>query len=251
MNSTPATSNSAAFSRMQQFMTSSPVPSISTELLTTADGELNRELHSFLFDPPSDAKLLEGKRIAICCTNGVEEVEILGAQRWLTEHGATVHVVSPRIGEFPPTLGLRFPPISGTHVLAIRLMENAGWIKIDRYMDEARVEDYDALILPGGCWNPDALRVDKDAQAFVRDMHAVGKPTCAICHGQWVMVSAKILKGKTATAVWNIHVDLENAGATVLDEPCVVDGNLITARFPYDLPRMIHALVKQLVSVTD
>jgi protease I len=75
---TPAT-------RMQQLMTPSPVPSISTELLATADGEPNRELHSFLFDPPSDPKLLEGKRIAICCTNGVEEVEILGAQRWLIE----------------------------------------------------------------------------------------------------------------------------------------------------------------------
>ena len=236
----------STFARMQQLMSSSPVPSISTELLATADGELNRELNSFLFDPPSNPALLKGKRIAICCTNGVEEVEILGAHRWLTEHGATVHVVSPRIGEFDPTLGLRFPPQCATHVLAIRLMENAGWLKIDRYMDEAKVDDYDALILPGGCWNPDALRMDKHAQAFVRNMHASGKPTCAICHGQWVMVSAKILKGKRATAVWNIQIDLENAGATVLDEPCVVDGNLITARFPYDLPRLVRALVKQM-----
>jgi protease I len=237
----------STFARMQQLMSSSPVPSISTELLATADGELNRELNSFLFDPPSNPTLLKGKRIAICCTNGVEEVEILGANRWLTEHGATVHVVSPRIGEFDPTLGLRFPPQCATHVLAIRLMENAGWLKIDRYMDEAKVDDYDALILPGGCWNPDALRMDKHAQAFVRDMHASGKPTCAICHGQWVMVNARILKGKRATAVWNIQIDLENAGATVLDEPCVVDGNLITARFPYDLPRLVRALVEQLV----
>jgi protease I len=248
MNTTPP--QAAAFSRMQQLMTPSPVPSISTELLTTADGELNRELNAFLFDPPSDPALLAGKRIAICCTNGVEEVEILGAQRWLIEHGATVHVVSPRIGEFHPTLGLRFPPMAATHVLAIRLMENAGWIAIDRYTDEARVDDYDAVILPGGCWNPDALRMDQPAVSFVRDMHAAGKPTCAICHGQWVMVSAGLLRGKRATAVWNIHVDLENAGATVLDEPCVVDGNLITARFPYDLPRMVQALVKQLVPVS-
>src|SRR5215475_8269821 len=165
MNALPQT---AAFHRMQQLMSSSPVPSISTELLTTADGELNRELNSFLFDPPSDPQLLVGKRVAICCTNGVEEVEILGAHRWLTEHGATVHVVSPRIGEFHPTLGLRFPPLSATHVLAIRLMENAGWIKIDRHLDEAKVADYDACIFPGGCWNPDALRADPRAQAFVR-----------------------------------------------------------------------------------
>ena len=242
-----ASPQAAAFNRMQQLMSSSPVPTISTELLVTADGDLNRELKAFLFDPPSDPTLLKGKRIAICCTNGVEEVEILGAQRWLMEHGATVHVVSPRIGEFHPTLGLRFPPQCATHVLAIRLMENAGWLKIDRYTDEAKAEDYDAILLPGGCWNPDALRMDPHARAFVRAMHEAGKPTTAICHGQWVMVSAKILRGKRATAVWNIQIDLENAGATVLDEPCVVDGNLITARFPYDLPRLIKAMVKQLV----
>src|SRR5919106_53605 len=175
-----------AFNRMQQLMSSSPVPSISTELLVTADGELNRELNSFLFDRPSDPNLLRGKRIAICCTNGGEEVEILGAHRWLTERGAMVHIVSPRIGEFHPTLGLRFPPQCATHVLAIRLMENAGWLKIDRYTD-----------------------------------------------------------------VWNIQIDLENAGAAVLDEPCVVDGNLITARFPYDLPRLVQAMVSQLLAKAE
>lgn len=243
----PASATNAALLRAQAFMTPAAVPSISTELLVSADGELNRELHHFLFDPPTNPELLKGKKVAICCSNGVEEVEITGAMKWLTEHGATVHVVAPRIGEFHPTLGLRFPPLTKTHVLAIRLMENAGWLEIDCYMDEAKVADYDACIFPGGCWNPDALRADKHAQAFVQDMLASGKPTCAICHGQWVMVSAGILKGKKATAVWNIHPDLANAGATVLDEPVVVDGNLITARFPYDLPRMVEQLVKQLV----
>ena len=245
MNTVPQANS---FNRMQQLMSSSPVPSISTELLATADGELNRELNKFLFEPASNPNLLKGKRIAICCTNGVEEVEILGSHRWLTEHGATVHVVSPRIGETDPTLGLRFPPACKTHVLAIRLMENAGWLKIDCYTDEAKAENYDAILLPGGCWNPDALRADKHALEFVRAMNASGKPTCAICHGQWVMISAKILNGKRATAVWNIQIDLENAGATVPDEPCVVDGNLITARFPYDLPRLIDAMVKQMLA---
>ncbi len=243
-----STASEAILHRMQQFMSASPVPSISTELLATADGPLNQELHRFLFDPPSDPNLLKGKKVAICCTNGVEEVEIIGSMNWLREHGATVHIVAPRIGEFPASLGLRFPPMTKTHVLAIRLMENAGWLPIDCYLDEAKVADYDAVILPGGCWNPDFLRADKDAQNFTRDMHAAGKPTCGICHGPWVMVSAKMLKGKKATAVWNIQIDLENAGATVIDEPCVVDGNLITARFPYDLPRMIDALVQQLVA---
>lgn len=246
--STPTPAQRSALHRMQQFMSASPVPSISTELLATADGELNRELASFLFDPPSDPQLLTGRRIAICCTNGVEEVEIVGAMRWLREHGATVHVVAPRIAEFPPSMGLRFPPLAETHVLTVRLMENAGWLPIDAYLGDVSVADYDAMILPGGCWNPDFLRADPHAQAFTRAMDAAGKPTCAICHGAWVMVSAKMLRGRKATAVWNIQIDLENAGATVLDEPVVVDGNLITARFPYDLPRMIKAMVKQLVN---
>jgi len=126
-------------------------------------------------------------------------------------------------------------------------MENAGWLKIDVHLEGARPDDYDAAILPGGCWNPDFLRVDKNAHAFLRALDAANKPVCAICHGPWVLVSANMLRGRRATAVWNIHVDLENAGAIVLDEPVVVDANLITARFPYDLPRMIEALVVQLV----
>ena len=113
LGSVPA--SNAGLLRAHTLMTPSLVPSISTELLATADGELNRELHHFLFDPPSNPALLKGKTIAICCTNGVEEVEITGSLRWLTEHGAVVHVVSPRIGEFHPTLGLRFPPLCATH----------------------------------------------------------------------------------------------------------------------------------------
>ena len=102
----------------------------------------------------------------------------------------------PGSARFPESMGLRFPPIAETHVLAIRLMENAGWLKIDTYLDSAKVADYDAVILPGGCWNPDFLRADKHAQDFTRDMHAAGKPTCGICHGPWVMVSARMLRGK-------------------------------------------------------
>jgi protease I len=140
------------------------------------------------------------------------------------------------------------PPIAETHVLAIRLMENAGWLKIDQYLETAQAADYDAVIVPGGCWNPDFLRADKNAHRFLQALHKAGKPVCGICHGPWVLINAGLLKGRKATAVWNIHIDLENAGAEVRDEPVVVDGNLITARFPYDLPRMVNALVKQLVA---
>ncbi|MDQ0473856.1 type 1 glutamine amidotransferase domain-containing protein [Labrys wisconsinensis] len=233
--------------RAAEFESPAAVPTLSTVGLATAEGELNRELNHFLFDPPSDPDLLKGRRIAILCTNGVEEVEILGAQRWLTEHGASVHVVAPKAGPMPPSYGVRMPEQALTHVLCVRLLENAGWLAIDRHLETAEPADYDAVILPGGCWNPDFLRMDANAQAFVRALDAAGKPVCAICHGPWVLVSARMLKGRKATAVWNIQIDLENAGATVLDEPVVVDRNLITARFPYDLPRMIGALVQQLV----
>lgn len=243
----PTPAADAGLMRVQDFESPAGVPLLSTQMLATAEGELNRELNKFLFDPPSDPELLKGKTIAICCTNGVEEVEILGAMRWLKEHGAVVHIVSPKVTGMPASYGVRMPPQAETHVLAIRLMENAGWLKIDRYVESAKASDYDAVILPGGCWNPDFLRADKNARAFVRAMNDAGKPVCGICHGPWVMISAGLLKGRKATAVWNIHVDLENAGAIVIDEPVVVDGNLITSRFPYDLPRMVQALVKQLV----
>ena len=237
----------AGVRRVQDFESPACVPTLSTALLVSADGELNLELNRFLFDPPSNPTLLTGKRIAICCTNGVEEIEILGARRWLTEHGATVHVVAPKAGQMPAAYGVRMPPLAETHVLTVRLFENAGWLPIDAYVHEAKAADYDAVILPGGCWNPDFLRADKNALAFVQAMNAAGKPVCGICHGPWVMISAGLLRGKTATAVWNIQIDLANAGANVVDQPVAVDGNLITARFPYDLPRMVAALVQQLV----
>lgn len=95
--------------------------------------------------------------------------------------------------------------------------------------------------------NPDFLRMDKNVHAFLQALHAAGKPVCAICHGPWVLINANLVKGRKATGIWNIHADLENAGATVVDEPVVVDGNLITARFPYDLPRLMTTLAGRLV----
>ncbi len=237
----------AGVRRVQEFESAAAVPTLSTQLLATADGDLNRELNAFLFAPSHNPTLLKGKSIAICCTNGVEEIEILGAQRWLSEHGATVHVVAPKVGQMHPSYGVRMPPQAETHVLLIRLLENAGWLPIDQFLETADPAKYDAVIVPGGCWNPDFLRADKNALAFLQAMNAAGKPVCGICHGPWVLISAGLLRGKRATGVWNIHADIANAGAEVLDEPVVVDGNLITARFPYDLPRMIEALVKQLV----
>lgn len=233
--------------RIMEFETPVTVPTLSTELLATADGELNRELHSFLFDPPENRELLKGKQIALCCTNGVEQIELVGAHRWLTERGATAHIVAPKAGPYPPTYGIQMPPMADAYVLTIRLMVNSGWVKIDQHLETAKAVDYDAVLIPGGCWNPDILRMDTNAHAFLQALHQAGKPVCAICHGPWVLINANLVKGKRATGIWNIHADLQNAGATVVDEPVVVDGNLMTARFPYDLPRLMTALARQLV----
>jgi len=176
----PAPVADAGVCRIQDFESPAGVPLLSTQLLVTAEGDLNRELKQFLFDPPSNPQLLKGKKIAICCTNGVEEVEIIGSQRCLLEHGATVHIVAPKAGPLPPSYGVRMPPQAETHVLAIRLMENAGWLKIDQYLETAKADSYDAVILPGGCWNPDFLRMDKNAQAFCQALDAPPRPIPAL-----------------------------------------------------------------------
>ena len=232
--------------RLQEYDAAPTVPRLSTPLMSTAGGELNRELFAMLTEVPPQTRTLVGKRIAILSTNGVEELELTAPMRWLKDRGATVHLVSPKVDTGPNSFGLQWPDAVRTHVLTIRYLENAGWVAIDRFVDEARASEYDAVVLPGGAWNPDALRSDPTARAFVTEALNAGKPLLAICHGPLVLISAKLLSGRRVTGFWAIQIDLENAGATVVDEPCVVDGNLITGRFPFDLPRCLGALEQQL-----
>ncbi len=234
--------------RVQAFEAAPTVPRLSVPLMATAEGELNGELLRFLTEPPADPSLLAGKRIAVLATNGVEEVELTVPLAWARERGATVHLVSPRVDPAPNAYGVQMPEAARTHVLTVKFMENAGWVAIDRYLGEATAGEYDAVVLPGGAWNPDTLRADPHAQAFVRAALEAGKPVLAICHGPLVLVSAGVLRGRRATAFWTVQPDLANAGATVADEPCVVDGSLITGRFPYDLPRCLDAFAGQLVA---
>jgi protease I len=223
------------------------VPRLSTQLMATAEGELNRELLDLLVEEAPQAKSLAGKRVAILATNGVEELELTAPMRWLKNRGATVHLVSPKVEPGPNPFGGQVPETARTHVLTIRHMENAGWVAIDRYLGEATAADYDAVLLPGGAWNPDSLRGDANARAFATEALNAGKPVFAVCHGPLVLVSAGLLRGRKVTGFWNIQIDLENAGASVTDEPCVVDRNLITGRFPFDLPRCLAAFEQQLV----
>jgi protease I len=125
-------------------------------------------------------------------------------------------------------------------------LEPAGTVVVDRAVSEASVDEFDGLVLPGGTVNPDKLRLDKTAVSFVRDFVDSGKPVAAICHGPWTLVEASVTAGRTMTSYPSIRTDLRNAGAHVVDEEVVVDGNLISSRSPRDLPAFCSTLIKQL-----
>lgn len=163
--------------------------------------------------------------------DGVEKVEFETPRAQLTELGAQVELLSLKTGDIQ----------ARNHDL-----EPAGTIRVDQAVAEASVDDFDALVLPGGTVNPDKLRLDKSAVAFVRAFVNSGKPVAAICHGPWTLVEAGVIAGRTVTSYPSIRTDLKNAGAEVVDEEVVVDGNLITSRSPEDLPAFCATLIDQL-----
>jgi protease I len=122
-------------------------------------------------------------------------------------------------------------------------------IRPDLTVDEAKAEDFHALIIPGGVRNPDQLRMHPQVVELIRDFHAQGKPIGAICHGPWLLVEADLLRGRTATSWPSIRTDLRNAGANVVDEPAVTDGNIVTSRKPDDVEAFTRALVELIEGV--
>ncbi|BBZ50636.1 type 1 glutamine amidotransferase [Mycobacterium heidelbergense] len=178
---------------------------------------------------------LQGKKIAILAADGVERVELERPRAALQEAGARVEVLSLKAGEIQ----------ARNHDL-----EPAGAFAVDRAVSDASVDDFDGLVLPGGTVNPDKLRLDDSAVSFVRDFVASGKPVAAICHGPWTLVEAGVVVGRTLTSYPSIRTDLRNAGAHVVDEEVVVDGNLISSRSPADLPAFCETIVKQFAPAT-
>lgn len=174
---------------------------------------------------------LNGKKIAILAADGVEKVELERPRAALEQAGAAVQVVSLKAGEIQ----------ARNHDL-----EPAGTVPVDRVVADVSVDEFDGLVLPGGTVNPDKLRLDGSAVAFVRDFVNSGKPVGAICHGPWTLVEADAVRGRTVTSYPSIRTDLRNAGAQVVDEEVVVDGNLISSRSPSDLPAFCSAVVDQL-----
>jgi len=174
---------------------------------------------------------LQDKKIAILAADGVEKVELERPRAALTGEGAQVQLLSLKTGEIQ----------ARNHDL-----EPAGSFVVDRAVSDASVDEFDALILPGGTVNPDKLRLDESAVAFVRAFVNSGKPVAAICHGPWTLVEAGVVAGRKLTSYPSIRTDIRNAGGKIVDEEVVVDGNLVTSRSPSDLPAFCAAIVDQL-----
>lgn len=176
------------------------------------------------------AQELAGKKVAILATEGFEQVELFEPKKALEEAGATTEVVSLKRGE-------------------IRGWKFTDWgdsVKVDKTVEEVTVDEYDLLLLPGGVQNPDKLRLDPGAVAFVGEFFETGKPIGAICHAAWTLIEADVVDGMTMTSWPSLETDLENAGADWVDEEVVVDENLITSRKPDDLPAFNKKLIAAL-----
>lgn len=176
------------------------------------------------------SKQLEGKRVVILATDGFEESELAVPQSTLRGEGVEVHVVAP-------------------DKKGIRAWAETDWgdnYDVNVALDEARPDDYHALVLPGGLFNPDALRTNDKALDFVRSFFRAGKPVAAICHAPWILINAGVVKGRSMTSVHSVSQDLKNAGANWEDSEVVVDNGLVTSRTPEDLDAFCKRLLEEL-----
>lgn len=176
----------------------------------------------------ASASNLNGKRVAILATDGFEQVELTEPRKALDQAGAQTEVISPKDGE----------------IKGWKVKEWGDTVKVDKTLANARPEDYDALVLPGGVMNPDHLRMEPAAADFVRNFVAGGKPVAAICHGPWTLVEAGVVRGKTMTSWPSLKTDLRNAGAQWVDQEVCTDGQFITSRKPDDIPAFNKAIIE-------
>jgi len=176
------------------------------------------------------ASTLNGEKIAILATNGFEQAELLEPRKALSEAGATTEVISPNDGE-------------------IKGWKSKDWgetVHVDKTLEQANPQDYDALVLPGGVLNPDHLRMNPAAVDFVRKFVNTGRTVAAICHGPWMLVEAGVVNGKSITSWPSLKTDLKNAGANWVDKEVCTDGQFITSRKPDDIPAFNHTIIDAL-----
>lgn len=172
---------------------------------------------------------LDGIKVAILATDGFEQSELFEPKKALEAEGADVKIVSLKSGE-------------------IKGWNEKDWgdsIAVDLTVDEANADDFDALELPGGVMNPDKLRMNEKAVAFVKAFFEAGKPVGAICHAPWTLIEAGVVGGRTLTSYGSIRTDLENAGAKWIDEEVVTDNGLVTSRNPNDLPAFNEKIIEE------
>jgi len=174
-------------------------------------------------------RILEGKRVAILVADGFEQVELTEPRKALDDAGAETVVVSPSEGR-------------------VRGWNHTEWgeeVAVDQALDEARPQDYDALLLPGGVINPDKLRILPRAVEFVRAFFEERKPVAAICHGPWTLIEAGVATGRRMTSWPSLKTDLKNAGADWTDKAVVVDRGLVTSRKPDDIPEFVEKMIEE------
>jgi protease I len=172
---------------------------------------------------------LNGLRVAVFATDGVEEAEIVEPMKALRKAGAKVTVISPK----PDTIQSMNNDL-----------EKASQVRVDESVYEASPLDFDAVHLPGGTVNADRMRIIPELQVFLRDFEAAGKPIAAICHAPWELVSAGITRGRTLTSFHTLQDDIRNAGGTWVDQPVAEDGTLVTSRQPTDIPLYNAAMIE-------
>jgi protease I len=176
---------------------------------------------------------LKGVKVAILVTDGFEQVELLEPRKALDQAGAETKIVSPKRDR---ARGWNFT-------------DWGDFVPVDVPLNVARPQDFDALLLPGGVINPDTLRMIPEAVAFAKAFFDAGKPVAAICHGPWTVIETGAARGRKIAAWPSLKTDLRNAGATWMDQECVVDGNLVSARKPDDIPAFNRGMIEQFARV--